>query len=81
MIDGSIEGSARIFGLQIIVSPYVPKIECFEEEYSRPLIVKMLHGRTVDIRTWEEDQLFLVDRGADWRGSPKSFGVIRNVSS
>lgn len=69
----------RIAGIPIIVSPYVPKIECFEEEYSRPLIVKMLHGRTVDIRTWEEDQLFLL--GGSFWSSPEACAVIRHVSA
>lgn len=69
----------KIAGIPIITSPYVPKIELFEEEYSRPLIVKLLHGRTVDIRTWEEDQVFLLG-GAYW-STPESVGVIRRASS
>lgn len=67
----------KIAGIPIIVSPYVPKLELFEEAYTRPLIVKLLHGRTVDIRTWEEDQVFLL--GGDYWASPESVAVIRRT--
>lgn len=68
-------------GVLIRISPYVPKVECFEVDYSRPLIVRLVHGRTVDLRTWEEEQIFFVSM--DGRGRvimrPETLGVIRGL--
>ena len=43
------------FGIPIVTSPYVPKVERYEADYSRPLIRRLIEGRTVDLREWEED--------------------------
>ncbi len=61
--------------IPILTSPYVPKAECFEPSYSRPLIRRLFAGRTVDLREWEEDQIFLI--GGDYIMRPETCGVIR----
>ena len=66
---------AALFGFPIFTSPYVPKYERYEVDYSRPLIARLVHGRTVDIRVWEEDQIFLI--GGDFVTRPEMCGVIR----
>ncbi len=68
----------NLAGIPIITSPYVPKVECFEANYSRPLIVRLCHGRTVDLRVWEEDQVFFLAGGAISM-RPETYGVIRGL--
>lgn len=61
--------------IPIVVSPYVPKAPCYEVDYSRPLALRLFHGRTTDLREWEEDQIFLI--GGDAVMRPETCGVIR----
>ncbi len=69
----------RLAGIRVVASPYVPKLERFEADYSRPLLCRLLEGRTVDIRTWEEDQVFII--GDALVMSPEACGVIHNVAT
>lgn len=69
-----------IAGIPIVTSPYVPKYERFEVDYSRPLIVRLCHGRTVDLREWEEDQIFLMPGGGpNLIMRPETYAVIRGI--
>lgn len=68
----------NLAGIPILTSPYVPKAECSEVDYSRPLIVRLFHGRTVDLRYWEEDQAFVL--GGDLVMRPETFGVMRGLT-
>ena len=68
----------NLCGIPILTSPYVPKVECFEADYSRPLVVRLCHGRTVDLRMWEEDQVFLF--GGDLWMRPETCGLIRGLT-
>ncbi len=72
---------ASLLGCPIVVSEYVPKAEHYEADYSRPLVVRLVHGRTVDLRTWEEDQVFLVSFDDRDRVimRPEALGVIRGL--
>lgn len=70
----------RLFGIPILTSPYVPRLECFEADYSRPLIRRLLEGRTVDLREWEEDQIFLMPLGGpNLIMTPEMYGVIQGL--
>jgi hypothetical protein len=69
-----------LFGIPIITSPYVPKVERFEVDYSRPLLRRLLEGRTVDLREWEEDQIFLMPGGGpNLIMRPEMYAVIRGL--
>ena len=69
--------SASIFGVPVVLSEYVPKVERYGVDYSRPLVVRWLRGRMVGVRMWEEDQAFLL--GGDLLMRPKTYGVIRGL--
>ncbi len=69
--------TVNLFGIPVITSPYVPKWECSEVDYSRPLIVRLFHGRMTDFRYWEEDQMFIM--GVDWASGPDRTVVVRGL--
>lgn len=70
--------SPTIFGIPVILSEWVPKAEHYEADYSRPLIRRLLEGRTVDLREWETDQVFLI--GDRYVVHPERCGVIRGLN-
>ncbi len=75
--SGQIDGQMSLFGIPVVTSPYVPKAERYEVDYSRPLVVRLCHGRTVDLRVWDEDQIFVL--GGDLVMRLETCGVIRGV--
>jgi len=66
-----------LFRIPIVTSPYVPKAERYEVDYSRSLIMRLFDGRTIDLRIWEEDQVFVL--GGDLVMRPETYGVIREL--
>ena len=84
-IQADATASASIFGIPVVLSEFVPKAPRYEIDYSRPLVVRWLRGRMVDVRMWEEDQVFVfggdqapvLNRGLVMR--PETFGVIRGL--
>ncbi len=71
------DGQMSIFGIPIVTSPYVPKAEHYEADYSRPLFRRLLEGRTVDLREWETDQVFLI--AGDYVMSPETCAVLQGL--
>lgn len=63
----------RIGGIEIRVSEHVPNLELYEPAYTRPLWKRILEGRMLDLREWEEGQVFLL--GDSFR--PEANAVLR----
>lgn len=77
-IQADVAASATIFGIPVITSEYVPKAQHYEADYSRPLIVRLLHGRMIDLREWETDQVFFI--GDTVLMDPKRYAVLEGLN-